>query len=343
MEAKMGIRKTLQRTTDQLMDKADEVIGDIKDKLKTDEAPVGLKPEPVHRKVLLIIYDPVVPSDGKKKLHQVLKWNNPDKLTEGHIADMRECSYGYANYKVVDRIEVDGFPVKADGFSYKADDFVRAWRARKGFHEADAVDYMRIVKEFKLIERVSSGEIDEVWLHAFPYAGFYESIMVGPEAFWCNAPPLKGTDHSERLFVIMGFNYQRGIGEMLENQGHRAESIMKHVFRKKKGQDNLWEKFTRYDKTHPGKAEVGIVHYAPNSLKDYDWGNQTKVRSRCDDWYNFPNFTGQERVVDCSEWGNGDTRLHHVWWFKHMPHITGSADGISYNWWEYIIDPNRVK
>lgn len=25
-----------------------------------------------------------------------------------------------------------------------------------------------------------------------------------------------------------------------------------------------------------------------------------------------------------------------------QPHVTGLTDGISYNWWEYIIDPNRV-
>jgi len=28
----------------------------------------------------------------------------------------------------------------------------------------------------------------------------------------------------------MGFNYERGVGEMLEDLGHRAESILSHVF-----------------------------------------------------------------------------------------------------------------
>ena len=34
----------------------------------------------------------------------------------GFIKDMRDISYGYVNYRVVERIEVDGFPQKADGF-----------------------------------------------------------------------------------------------------------------------------------------------------------------------------------------------------------------------------------
>lgn len=334
----MGLTKVIQQTTDQLKDQAASILDNLR-----DDEPVGQTPTPVNRKVLLLIYNAVVPTEGRKKLNQVLNWNDPDELTRQHITDLKEASYGYANYSVVDRKEVNGFPVKADGFNYTADSFVKSWRARSGFHEADAVDYLKIVAQFDIIERINRNEIDEVWMHGFPYAGFYESIMGGPDAFWCNAPALKGTEQAKRRFVIMGFNYQRGRGEMLENQGHRAESIMKYVFRNKKGDDNLWEKFTRYDKTHPGKAEVGIVHYAPNSVKDYDWGNTTKVRSFCDDWLNFPNFKNVSRIVDHNDWGKGDTLAHHVWWFKRMPHITGSADGISYNWWRYIIDPNEVR
>jgi hypothetical protein len=337
------LKEVLMKLTTVLRQAADELKDEASELTKAGQQPVGQRPAPVHRKVLLIIFNPPVPSEGRKFLNAVMKWNDPEELTEGHIADMKEVSYGYANYQVVGKEEVRDFPVKVDGFKYKADDFVKALRNKSGFHPKDEVNYLQIVKDHKLIERVNSGEIDEVWMHGFPYAGFYESIMAGPGAFWCNAPALKGTENAKRRFVIMGFNYQRGLGEMLENQGHRAESIMKHVFRNETGKDNLWEKFTRYDKTHPGKAEVGIVHYAPNSEKDYDWGNMKKVTSYADDWLNFPNFKGEKRTMDATDWGKGDTKQHHVWWFKRLPHITGSDEGISYNWWEYIIDPNKVK
>ena len=306
-----------------------------------DDEPVGGRPAPMYKKVSVIVFDPVVKSQGGQKLSKILKWSDPDDLTQKFIADMKEISYGYANYQVVERIESDKFPVKQDGFVYTADNFLKHFKEGQGFHTPDEVDYHPILKEFNIIDKVNRGAIDEVWLYAFPYAGFYESIMCGPGAFWCNAPELKGTDNSKHKFIIMGFNYERGVGQMLENMGHRAESILKHAYRFKQGEANLWERFVRHEKTHAGQAEVGTMHFAPNSAKDYDWGNKTKVKSRWHAWQNFPNLDGQPKEV-VNDWGGGEIRSHHIWWFKLMPHITGSKDGIAYNWWKYIIDPNTV-
>ncbi len=294
-------------------------------------------PPPVKPKVLAIIHNPVI---SGVKAQTRYRWNDPDKLAQGYIDDIQTISYGYAQYQIVERIEVDGFPIKLDGFRYTPQIFDHAWTSRN-FHQPDAVDYLALVKEFNLIERVSDGEIDEVWLLGFPYCGYYESIMCGPGAFWCNAPPLRGTEIAKRRFVIMGFNYERGVGEMLEDLGHRAESILSKVF--ERANPNLWEQFIRYDKTHPGAAECGNVHFAPNSLKDYDWGNPRPVPSRADQWYTFPNLNGEPRLMTCAEWGNGDIREHHRWWFRHFPHVAGESGGLLWNWWEYVIDPNRVK
>ncbi len=309
--------------------------------LAADNEPVGNKPQPVVKKVSVIVFDPVVKSEGGKKLSEIMKWSDPDQLTQQFIADMKEISYGYVTYQIVERIESNKFPVKLDGFAYTADDFLKCIRSGKGFHKPDEVDYHPILKEFNLIDKVNRGAIDEVWLYAFPYAGFYESIMAGPGAFWCNAPELKGTDNAKKKFIIMGFNYERGVGQMLENVGHRAESIMEHAYRFKNGPDNLWKRFIQHEQTHPGQAEVGTLHFAPNSEKDYDWGNKRKVKSRWQVWQHFPNLDGEPKEV-VNDWGNGEIRAHHQWWFKLLPHITGSKDGISYNWWKYIIDPNEV-
>ncbi len=298
-------------------------------------------PQPVQPKVLAIIHDPIIRSRGGRKLHEVFGWNDPDRLAKGYADDIRQCSFGYADYQIAERIEVDRYPLKLDGFTYDEHSYLRAWDTRD-FHQPDAVDYLHLVDEFDLIQKVDSGAIDEVWLLGFPYTGYYESIMAGPGAFWCNAPPLAGTERCSRRFVIMGFNYERGVGEMLEDLGHRAESILSKVFERTRGDANLFERFTRYDQKYPGQAEVGNVHFAPNSVRDYDWGNPRYVASRCDDWSNFPNFRGIIRRVNCSEWGNGDIREHHRWWLRHFPHTVGAVNAISYNWWEYVIDPNRI-
>jgi hypothetical protein len=301
------------------------------------------KPEPVTRNVLKIVHDPAIPGAGNQPLSVALRWNDHGKLTHDYIADLLAISHGYARFQIADEIHVDGFPVKEDGFGYEPDEYVAAWKARKGFHEPDRVDYLKLVRQFSMIERVDRGEIDEVWLFGFPYAGYYESIMAGPDAFWCNAPALKGTEHASRRFVIMGFSYQRGVGEMLENMGHRAESIMRHAYRQASGEANLWERFSRYHQTHPGRAEVGIMHFAPNSVRDYDWGNKTPVPSRWHTWRSFPDLSGQPRESDCKDWGDGDIRLHHKWWFSLLPHVAGRANGVSLNWWEHVIDPDTVR
>ena len=283
------------------------------------DVPAGGAPEPVTRRVSLIIHNPRVPGANNERLNKVLAWNDPRPLLKGYMDDLRECSRGYVNYDIVERHTVDGFPRKADGFVYTADAFVDAWRKRQGFHQPDAVDYDALIEEFDMIAKVNSGAVDEFWLFAFPYAGYYESIMGGPGAFWCNAPPLTQTAHAARRFVIM-----------------------KYAFREKRGNDNLWERFFRHEFKNPGQAEVGWMHYAPNSERDYDWGNKRQVLSRWRTWQNFPDLRGEAQMVDCNDWGNGDIRLHHKWWFNLLPHINGAADGIAHHWWKYIVDPHTV-
>jgi hypothetical protein len=125
--------------------------------------------------------------------------------------------------------------------------------------------------------------------------------------------------------------------------GHRVESIMEKTFEKIPDNENLWKRFIRHEKTHPKEAALGTVHFAPNSERDYDWNNPMPVFSECDDWlYNFPEFVGAIREVTPAQWGNGDTRKHHIWWLKHLPKTMGRKNNIHNNWWQYIADPNNV-
>lgn len=124
-------------------------------------------PAPIHRKVLMITHNPVLRSQGGRTLKEHFGWQDPDTLAAGYAKDIREISYGYANYEVVDRLVVDGYPLKRDGFCYTEESYLEAWRQRK-FHDPDGVDYLELVREFQMIERVSSGEIDEVWLFGPP-------------------------------------------------------------------------------------------------------------------------------------------------------------------------------
>lgn len=306
-------------------------------------APAAAALEPVTRSVYLLIHAPRVRSENGRALHEVLRWHDPDELVRQYSADLHAASGGYLSYQIVERTVVDAFPVKADGFVYDAETYLYRWRSRTGFHVPDLVDYPRLLQQFKVVPKVNLGHVDEVWLMAFPYAGYYESVMGGPGAFWCNAPPLADVGRCTRRFVVMGFNYERGVGEMLESFAHRAESIMAHTFRHVSGDANLWQRFIRHEKSHPGQSECGTVHYAPNSERDYDWGNGRYVRSFCDNWLAFPDLSGPSRRVNSAEWGGGDIRAHHTWWLRHLPRTAGQRGGISHNWWQYIANPDLVR
>ncbi len=146
-----------------LIEKGIEELGwDAKDE------PAGGTPEPVKRRVSLIIHNPRVPSAGNERLDKVLRWNDAARLLESYINDLRECSGGYLNYEIIESVTVDKFPRKADGFSYTADGFVKAWTERKGFHNPDLVDYDALLAEFDMIRKVDEGLVDEFWLFAFP-------------------------------------------------------------------------------------------------------------------------------------------------------------------------------
>ncbi len=295
--------------------------------------------------VAVINFDPVVPEVGKP-LHEACRWNDPRWLTREFIKDIRETSGGFVRYRVALWVDANRFPPMKDGFCYTAESYYRCFKKWSGWHKPDRVDYWWIIETYGLRQLVDNGDADEIWIWCGPFTGFWESQMVGPTAYWCNSPPLRDRKVS-RNFVIMFFNYERDVGCMLESFGHRVESILWHVYGRwdcKRPLDelNTWERFTLYDKIAPGMAAVGNVHFAPNSERDYDWGNKRKVWSTCDDWLHYPNLTGRRKLVDCSEWGGGDMRAHHRWWLAHLPKAPGRGpDGKLANWWKYIVDFNR--
>ncbi len=198
-------------------------------KLNTD-APSSTVPEPdpqqkqimpVHPKVLMIVHNPPIPSEGNKRLTEIFKWHDADKNARGYIEDLKKVSGGYLNYEIVERIDADFFPPKADGFTYTPDQYIKVMRGQEKAHQPDWLDYHKRIEQFDLQNRFNNGDFDEVWFFSFPYAGEYESIMGGPGGFWCNAPAIKNTDRFKRRFVMMGFNFERGVDVMLENFGHR--------------------------------------------------------------------------------------------------------------------------
>lgn len=147
----------------------------------------------VTKKVMLLIYNPILESKGGKRLTAEKGWGNATSLSQSFISDIKDVSGGYLNYQIVQSHEIDAIPTKADGFNYSDDLYLSCLSNSSLCHSPDTANYNTILGSYQACEKRNSGEIDEVWIWGGPYFGYYESRLTGPGAFWYNAPVLTGT------------------------------------------------------------------------------------------------------------------------------------------------------
>jgi hypothetical protein len=307
--------------------------------------PPGVNPDALAPKALLYIYDPLVASRGKKPLHQVYGWFDPVELTAQVVQDLFKSSHGLVHYQVIETNVINGYSAHLDGFRYNDETFAEAWKTKK-FHEP-GFDYARFIQDYGIALRIESGEADEVWVYSYPGSGMWESTMAGEGGYWCNSSPVQGVP-SSRLFVVMGWNYERGVAEAIHSYGHRTESIMVHFYKQwEPRRVNNWSAFALLNKDASGLGGVGNVHFPVNALSDYEYGSDRMVTSSADDWYNYPNFKGITSSVNVRTWSpqlSDPQRDYLNWWYHHLPHFSGRGpDFFLNNWWRYIVDIDQFK
>ncbi len=306
------------------------------------KAPDPSKAKPFVVKVMVLNFDPVIPSEGGKRLHEVCKWHDPRELAKGYIDDVKEASHGIVKYKIVIWKDIDTFHTKIDGFTYTPEQYMECHRTNKGWHDPDTADYPKTFEDYGVIPLIDSGKIDEVWFMGAPYFGYNESAMAGPGSFYINGAVYDKVP-SKRAFAIMGFNYERGCAEMIHDLGHRTESTMGRIYGgwSMERLDNHWARFAS-NVWQAGVAGVGSCHVPANGEDHYDYSNPRKVESDADDWLNFPNLTGKKTMVSCENWGGPDHQRNYLkWLFTRLPHVPGwNDDGRLNNWWEYIFHFN---
>lgn len=305
---------------------------------------------PITIKVIVLNYDPILRTKGNQRLSRFMGWHDPRQMTPQVVEALREASGGYVRYQIVEFIDVDAFPVKRDGFCYDEKSFLEMWADRSKAHQPDSVSYAAIFQQFRLKERVQREGVQEVWLWGAPYFGWDEYAMKIPgdrTYFQTDNPwfyrPYDIPDCGKTVWV-MGWNYERGVAEAIHSFGHRCEGILsltvgQGTWDHQKSPENIWNRFTRVAKEFPNDAQVGNIHYAPNSKSDYDYANKETVLSAADDWLNYPRLTGNKAPVNCESWGGPDYHLNYMkWWHARLPRAPGQTNGFYNNWWEYIVN-----
>jgi hypothetical protein len=155
---------------------------------------------------------------------------------------------------------------------------------------------------FQIVPRVESGDLDAVWVFGPDYTGFWETAMVGRDAYWINGAAYPEVNCARR-FVVYGFGSaaHQGVGFMLENTAHMTENILHNRIASgcpsrhqvsgwttldltnptRRAVDrtlNDWEFFTVSDAVHwdvelvsPGRSQAGLSHFPPTACVNYGW------------------------------------------------------------------------
>jgi hypothetical protein len=302
-------------------------------------------------RVLVLNYDPPVPTAQNELVHQVFGWTDPHRLASDLEGDMEWASGGAVDLQIVHWRDVPEFPAAMDNFRYTPEEYVSYWSTQTGAHNIPT-DFYRLADEQGLAAMVNSHSIDEVWCFGPPGVDLFgESWMFGPNSFFINGPtyPEVGVD---RAIAGHSFNYERGPDCTIHDLGHRMENVGSRAYNYNWNLANPttpWDKFTaNYLESPAGTYGIGSCHVPANADSHYDYANTRVVQSSANDWLNYPNMTGATTAVTNSTWAFGPNpdygRDYLVWFFGLMPRAGGTtADGRQNNWYKYLYDFNSYE
>lgn len=326
--------------------------------VESDFRPQKVKPMTV--KVALVLQDPVLPSSNR--IHEEFGWRDPKQLSNRLVYHFREATDSVVNFQFVEIIDANVLFTRFYGSLLGVTKYVQllkepGWKTLHAAEDSGQIwfDYREMVKYYHFDEKRNNDSIDEVWVFAAPFLGMYESQLMGPKAFWWNSPPIKDGTALTKLLSVMGLNYERGVDQAFHSFGHRFESAMVQAYVQAQGRSwnprsidpTPWDLFTRIEKDMPGQAHVGNVHFPPNGVRDYDYGNSTIVKSFAENWYRYPYLLDQSSQVNVATWlytpgeplAEGLDHLGYLrWWYGHLPRYVGVTDGVLNNWWHYAFD-----
>ncbi|GMV35940.1 MAG: hypothetical protein AMXMBFR61_04480 [Fimbriimonadales bacterium] len=297
-------------------------------------------------KVIVLIYNPTLKSEGGKRLIEYLKANDPVEYSYILANVVREASWGYINYQIVDIIEVDAFPIKTDGFRYTDETYLAARKTEKW--QPTTSSYRMFFVENGLLERCKKEHITELWvwgasgMHMDEFAGYIPNryARFGPTDNPWFYRPYDIPEEIGHTMWVMGFNYEVGPDNMIHSYAHRIESMAALALA-----DGIWDTHNKRDPwnvfswlelDHVGTpSHVGNCHVPPNGQGGYDYNNSRRVESWADNWARYPDLRGKPRLVSSQEWGNNHFG-YMKWLLERVPKFPGYTQYGYNNWWLYI-------
>lgn len=232
-------------------------------------------------------------------------------------------------------------------------------------------DYKKILTDMNICDYVDNKGVKQVWLWGYHFGEIVpvesDMAMGKLSSNFFNFSGYGDVSNSEKTndlpvcnhtYVLNNYNYDRGVGEALEDHGHQFEALFnwldaRDTVPRDQWVDLLfWGRFVgagsgSFDKMqNPG---CGWVHTPPNGTEQYGWFNTQSVASDCIDWN--PDRTGKKNSINCTTWSgssscpNDGGRAYKIWWMQNFP---GANNGLIYqghalrNWWDLVYDLDGV-
>jgi hypothetical protein len=230
-----------------------------------------------------------------------------------------------------------------------------------------SIDYKQIIERFGLQTDINQGNAREIWMWYLEInreSPNYNPLLHRPETFrggWESnmASPTTGDiSNSNRdprdlpvyskTYVWYLQNMARSQAEAIHNRGHQLEAIYGYVNQRQDGNQNLfWGQFVGRINGAYTKGRAGWTHMPPNTIRDYDYMNDTLHQSDIANW--IPSG-GTQTSVNRTTWGNLNyawpsgsalaQRTESQWYIYWMQNMPGFGNRIPFgnffmtNWWE---------
>jgi hypothetical protein len=302
-------------------------------------------------KVIVLVYNPLLPKHDNKTLVEHFGWHDPVEYSHILADVVRQASWGYINYEIVDVIEVNGYPRRLDGTRYDEDTYLEAHRTQQWYPVTSS--YRGFFEDNGILDRCRRENVTELWVWGAPgfhfdeFAGYIPNryARFGPtENPWFYRPYDIPPEIGHTIWV-MGFNYEVGADNMIHSYAHRIESMAAlamadGVWDPKRMRDP-WNVFSWLEMDTPGTPSmVGNCHVPPNGQSGYDYNNKRKVLSWADNWRNYPDLRGKPRTVGSDDWG--DNQFGYMkWLLERVPKYPGYTEYGYNNWWVYIANTDE--
>ena len=322
-------------------------------------------------KIAVMNYEPIMENRGSVPYWQACGWTDPRSIMPMIIKGWKDATDNAVLFEVVHWTNIDLYPYhdSTDNYGNHRWTDETFWDAKsKGWPSGSDIKIsqpgyaMAITNDFPHIPgMIDSGEIDHCVMFGGPYFGYWETMMIGKGAYWCNSSPIQGI--TEKLFVINGpsverpgntlHNYAHGLGESGLGSWFASSTIStigSDTYRNPGASVNDFVKFTRCKQStnsfYP-YINCGTCHMPPNGDLDggwgYDYNDHSPVPCYADQWLDFPNNTNAPmRMVSCSDWNCGGDERYQEWWWGHIPRYKGLSKGRINNWLSYVLNPMKA-